>query len=105
MRARMLGLLSVSIGTGPLGFLQVGLLAEAMGAQLAIVTTSAEGMIALVLTRRFCSRSETVLDRWQFNRTKIKWWVNWWVVPPSGRNHFVFQRHLADTPSARPPVS
>lgn len=52
MRARMLGLLSVSIGTGPLGFLQVGLLAEAIGAQLAIVTTSAEGMIALVLTRR-----------------------------------------------------
>jgi len=39
-------------------------------------------------------------DRWQFNRTKIKWWVNWWVVPPSGRNHFVFQRNLADTPSA-----
>ena len=52
MRVRMLGLLSVSIGTGPLGFLQVGLLAEAIGAQLAIVTTSAEGMIALVLTRR-----------------------------------------------------
>ena len=36
-----------------------------------------------------------MIDRWQFNRTKIKWWVNWWVVPPSGRNHFVFQRHLA----------
>ncbi len=53
MRARMLGLLSVSIGTGPIGFLQVGLLAEAIGAQLAIITTSAEGMLALVLTRHF----------------------------------------------------
>jgi hypothetical protein len=52
MRARMLGLVSVSIGTGPLGFLQVGLLAEAIGARPAIVTTTAEGMIALVLTRR-----------------------------------------------------
>jgi hypothetical protein len=53
MRARMLGLLSVSIGTGPIGFLQVGLLADAIGAQLAIITTSAEGMLALVLTRHF----------------------------------------------------
>ena len=53
MRARMLGLLSVSIGTGPFGFLQVGLLADTIGAQLAIVTTSAGGMLALFLTRRF----------------------------------------------------
>ena len=53
MRARMLGLLSVSIGTGPLGFLQVGLLADTIGAQLAIVTTSVAGMLALLLTRQF----------------------------------------------------
>ena len=53
MRARMLGLLSVSIGTGPLGFLQVGLLADAIGAPRAIVTASAAGMVALVLTRPF----------------------------------------------------
>jgi hypothetical protein len=39
-------------GERALGFLQVGLLAEALGAQLAIVTTCAEGMIALALTRR-----------------------------------------------------
>ena len=53
MRARMLGLLSVSIGTGPLGFLQVGLLADTIGAPRAIVTASAAGMVALVLTRPF----------------------------------------------------
>ena len=53
MRARMLGLLSVSIGTGPLGFLQVGLLADTIGAQPAIITISAIGMVALVLTRQF----------------------------------------------------
>ena len=53
MRARMLGLLSVSIGTGPLGFLQVGLLADTIGAQPAIVTTSVAGMLALLLTRQF----------------------------------------------------
>ena len=53
MRARMLGLLSVSIGTGPLGFLQVGLLADTIGAQRAIVTTSVAGLLTLLLTRRF----------------------------------------------------
>ena len=42
MRARILGLLSVSIGTGPIGFLQVGLLADAVGAQLAIIMAGAK---------------------------------------------------------------
>lgn len=50
MRSRMLGLLSVSIGVGPIGFLQVGLLAEALGARTAIVVIAVEGLIALGLT-------------------------------------------------------
>jgi MFS family permease len=50
MRARMLGLLSVCIGIGPIGFLQVGLLAEAIGARGAIVTIGLEGLVALALT-------------------------------------------------------
>ena len=53
MRARMLGLLTVSIGTGPIGFLQVGMLADAIGAKYAILTIGTEGIIALLLTRRF----------------------------------------------------
>jgi MFS family permease len=53
MRARMLGLLTVSIGTGPIGFLQIGLLADAIGAKYAILTIGTEGLIALLLTRRF----------------------------------------------------
>ena len=53
MRARILGLLSVSIGMGPIGFLQVGLLADAVGAQLAIVILGCEGLLALLLTHRF----------------------------------------------------
>jgi MFS family permease len=52
MRARVLGLLSVSIGMGPIGFLQVGLLADALGAQSAIIITGCEGLIALLLTHR-----------------------------------------------------
>jgi MFS family permease len=52
MRGRILGLLSVAIGTGPIGFIQLGLLADAVGAPLAIVITSCEGLLALLLTRR-----------------------------------------------------
>lgn len=50
MRARLLGLLSVCIGVGPIGFLQIGLLAEAIGARAAIITIGIEGLIALALT-------------------------------------------------------
>jgi MFS family permease len=53
MRGRILGLLAVSIGTGPLGFLQVGLWADAVGAQLAIIIMGCEGLLALALTYRF----------------------------------------------------
>ena len=51
MRARMLGLLSVCIGVGPIGFVQVGLLAQVIGARAAIVTIGIEGLVALLLTR------------------------------------------------------
>jgi hypothetical protein len=50
MRSRMLGLLSVSIGVGPIGFLQVGLLAETFGARTAIIIIAVGGLIALALT-------------------------------------------------------
>lgn len=53
MRARMLGLLTVTIGTGPLGFLQVGWLADAIGATNAIMTIGIQGIIATLLTRRY----------------------------------------------------
>jgi len=50
MRARLLGLLSVCIGLGPIGFLQVGLLADAIGSRAAIITIGLEGLAALALT-------------------------------------------------------
>jgi MFS family permease len=50
MRSRMLGLLSVCIGVGPLGFLQLGLMANAIGAQWATVATGTESLVALALT-------------------------------------------------------
>jgi MFS family permease len=51
MRGRILGLLSVAIGTGPIGFLQLGVLADAFGAPLAIAISGCEGLLALLLTR------------------------------------------------------
>ena len=50
LRSRMLGLLSVSIGVGPIGFLQLGLLAELLGAKQAIIVLAIEGLLALVVT-------------------------------------------------------
>lgn len=51
LRSRVLGILSVCIGLGPLGFVHLGLLADAIGAQQACVVTGLEGLLALALTR------------------------------------------------------
>jgi MFS family permease len=53
MRSRVLGLLSVCIGLGPVGFVHVGLLADWIGAPAACVVTGVEGLVALAVTRRF----------------------------------------------------
>ena len=60
MRARMLGLLSVCIGVGPIGFLQVGLLADAIGARGAIITIGLEGLAALALSWPLWRRGDDV---------------------------------------------
>ena len=48
-RSRVLGVLTLFIGTGIAGFLQIGWLAEAFGAPVALMTTAAEGLIALLV--------------------------------------------------------
>jgi MFS family permease len=53
LRSRVLGILSVCIGLGPIGFVHIGLLAEAIGAPGACVVSAAEGLLALALTRRW----------------------------------------------------
>lgn len=52
VRARVLGILTMCIGTGPVGFVHIGLLAEWIGAPWATIVVALEGMLALVLTRR-----------------------------------------------------
>ena len=51
-RGRMMGLLSVCIGLCTVGFLHIGLLANWLGAELAIVVSTVEGFFMLVLVCR-----------------------------------------------------
>ena len=53
MRARLLGVVSVCIGTGPLGFLYLGFLAEMFTPRTATVALAVQGMIVMLLTRRY----------------------------------------------------
>jgi hypothetical protein len=53
MRSRVFGVLSVCIGIGMIGFLHLGWLAGLIGASWAIVTTGVEGLLVLLLTRRW----------------------------------------------------
>jgi MFS family permease len=52
MRSRILGVLSVCIGTGPIGFVWLGLLADAIGAHWATAANGAVGLLAMMLTRK-----------------------------------------------------
>ncbi|HEY8290769.1 MAG TPA: MFS transporter [Acetobacteraceae bacterium] len=51
MRSRILGVLSVCIGVGPVGFVGLGLLADAIGAHWATAATGVTGLVVLALTR------------------------------------------------------
>jgi MFS family permease len=56
MRSRLYGVLSVCIGVGPIGFLALGVLADAIGAPWATAMTGALGLVALAVTRRWWRR-------------------------------------------------
>jgi MFS family permease len=51
MRSRILGVLSVCIGVGPIGFVALGLVADAIGAQWATAGSGLAGLLCLALTR------------------------------------------------------
>jgi MFS family permease len=51
MRSRLLGVLSLCIGVGPVGFVGLGLLADAIGAPWATAMTGITGLLVLALTR------------------------------------------------------
>ena len=49
MRGRLLGILSLSIGAGVIGFTNIGLMGELFGGAVAVRIVAAEGLLALVL--------------------------------------------------------
>lgn len=49
MRNRAMGALTICIGTGPIGFLHMGLLAEWLGAHMAVIVIAVEGLVMLAL--------------------------------------------------------
>jgi fructose-specific phosphotransferase system IIC component len=49
MRGRLFGLLSICIGTGLIGFANIGLMGELFGGTVAIRIVAAEGLIPLLL--------------------------------------------------------
>jgi predicted MFS family arabinose efflux permease len=51
MRSRIFGVLSVCIGVGLVGFIALGLLADAIGAQWATMASGSAGLVCLALTR------------------------------------------------------
>jgi MFS family permease len=53
MRARLLGVLSVCIGTSPIGFLYLGWLADLLAPRAATVALGLQGLAAMLLTRRY----------------------------------------------------
>ena len=53
MRARLLGVLSVCIGTAPIGFLYLGFLGDLLTARWGTVALAAQGFLAFLLTRRY----------------------------------------------------
>ena len=53
MRSRIFGVLSVCIGVGMIGFIQLGVLAGLIGAAWAIAATGIVGIVAMLLTRRW----------------------------------------------------
>jgi MFS family permease len=50
MRSRVMGLVTVAIGAGPIGMLYVGVLADWLGAPAAVASIAIQGLIALALT-------------------------------------------------------
>jgi MFS family permease len=53
MRGRVMGVVSVCIGAGPLGVLHIGLLATWFGASTAVLIIAIEGLAALALARAY----------------------------------------------------
>jgi hypothetical protein len=53
MRSRLYGVLTLCIGSGLVGFVNIGVMAELIGAPNATIVSGIEGLVAMVLTWRW----------------------------------------------------
>jgi hypothetical protein len=60
-RSRVLGVLTLCIGCAPIGFFNIGSMAEAFGVPIAMMIASAEGLTVLLLLWLYGNDSELVL--------------------------------------------
>ncbi len=58
-RSRVLGVLTLCIGTGPIGFLHIGWLAENFGPATAFLVNAGEGLLALLILHRLSGGAPT----------------------------------------------
>jgi hypothetical protein len=58
VRSRQMGLITVCIGTGPVGQLMIGALAERVGPQVAVLCSAVVGMGLLVVVGVWWGRAE-----------------------------------------------
>ncbi len=58
MRSRLMGILTVCIGTGPLGLLLIGVLADEFGPRLALVIMAAIGLAGVIAVGLFWARHD-----------------------------------------------
>jgi MFS family permease len=61
-RSRVLGVLTLCIGSGPIGFLNVGWMADLWGAPTALLVMSLEGLFVLLLLWLFATEEESGKD-------------------------------------------
>jgi len=59
LRSRVLGVLTLCIGTGPLGFFNIGIMAEAFGVPTALGVSALEGLLVLGVLWAFGGRRES----------------------------------------------
>ena len=75
-RAQAMGLLTMCIGTGPIGFLMLGWLAERVGAPAAVAISAAAGLAVLAATWRWWPGTTRRCP----GTTRACWWARWWTA-------------------------
>ena len=70
LRSRVMGLVTVAIGAGPIGMLYVGVLADWLGASAAVVVLALQGLLALALAAWYWPEMRRPVDLYAAERQR-----------------------------------